>query len=106
MLKITAGDAVLLSGTIDADRMPEDAEWAGAVLKMNIAKLDGTVVVNHADLASFDLPTKAYSFVGAPITEVGLYAYEIEVTNFVSRPSPLSFPNGRKEHFQIVAQVA
>ncbi len=105
------GDALILSGELTGDTMPEDAAWEDAVAKINIRTADlETLWVDHGDvtLTLEDDGTKRYQYVGAAPTDddIGDYVYEIEVT-FPSLDDPLTWPNDTtKCKLKIVAQLA
>lgn len=94
------GDALLLSGDLTGDTIPEDAAWAEAVGKINIRAISTKGVIgdlwrDHEDVTLIvDETPKRFEYVGAaPADEdIGNYLYEVEVT-FPSLDDPLTWPN-------------
>lgn len=84
------GDTLILSGTLSrvdgGDVYPADADWVGAVGKINIVDkaAPATIVVDHGAV-TITPPVGAtlatYRYQGAAnLVPVGAYLYEIEVT--------------------------
>ena len=108
------GDTLILSGTLGrvdgGDVYPADADWVGAVGKINIrAKAAAaTLVVDHGTVTLTDpvgatLATYRYQGAASPVAgfvPIGDYLYEIEVTfttlRNTSRPSSCSFFAGSR----------
>lgn len=104
------GDTIILSGELsrasaDGGVYPEDADWTGAVGKINIVSkatraAPSEIVVDHdtVTLTPPDGDTLArYRYVGLPsaIDEEGKYLYEIEVT--FTDNTVLTWPNDKTE---------
>lgn len=109
------GDTLILSGELGREesggQYPDDADWVGAVGKINIvdASTPATVAVNHGTV-TLTAPSGAtlarYRYQGAALlVPVGVYLYEIEVT--FSNGVILTWPNNsEKFKLKVVAQLA
>lgn len=112
--KRKAGDTLILSGTMHGETggnvFPVDADWGGAVGKINIST-DEKVPVLVVDHGSVTLTPPAgatlatYRYQGAPgLVDEGKYLYEIEIT--FANGVILTWPNDKaKMKLEVVAEL-
>lgn len=95
-----AGDTLSLKGTLNGDDLPP-TPWDGGTARVNIKRLDGSLF--RTDPVALDVVTRVFSYVGNPISIVGIYYFEIEVT-YLDGMS-LTFPNDGDIKLVIKAQI-
>jgi hypothetical protein len=102
------GDALILSGDLVANGLPDDLDWSGATGEVHIVGAEDGAL-ERSEAVSITAPVgdvaPRYAYVGGPIDE-GSYVYEVQVT-FVELDDPLTFPNSREKfRLKVVPELA